>query len=164
VGTSSSARSTRDLCPVYMVFFQAMQLLASAACDMQHVQCSCASSVPDHLGEQALIRASRMRKILPIAPCTLPRNGDSGGGKRSSDKSSASLSMISAAAVTAAARAAQELYNTTTTPAPSKQAPPLFEVSHFTMQSSPAESTLTPAHTQHPQAAAHVPVNIFGND
>ena len=88
-----------------------------------------------------------------------------GGGKRSSDKSSASLSMISAAAVTAAARAAQELSNTTTTPAPSnKQALPLFEVSHFTMQSSPAESTLTPAHTQHPQAAAHVPVNIFGND
>jgi hypothetical protein len=32
------------------------------------------------------------------------------------------------------------------------------------MQSSPAESTLTPAHTQHPQAVAHVPVNIFGND
>ncbi len=23
---------------------------------------------------------------------------------------------------------------------------------------------MTPAHTQHPQAAAHVPVNIFGND
>ena len=77
-----------------MVFFQAMQLHASAACDMQHVQCSCASSVPDHLGEQALIRASRMRKILPIASCTLSRNGDSGGGgKRSSDKSSASLSI-----------------------------------------------------------------------
>jgi hypothetical protein len=68
--------------------------------------------------------------------------------------------MISAAAATAAARAAQELYNMTATPAPSKQAPPLFEVSHFTMQSSPVESTLTPAHTQHPQAAAHVPVNM----
>ena len=74
-----------------------------------------------------------------------------GGGKRSSDKSSTSLSMISAAAATAAARAAQQLYITSTTPAPSKvQAPPLFEVSHFTLQSSPAESTLTPAHTQHP--------------
>jgi hypothetical protein len=73
--------------------------------------------------------------------------------------------MISAAAATAAARAAQELYITTRTPAPSKvQAPPLFEVSHFTLQSSPAESTLTPAHTQHPQAAAHLPINIFGND
>ena len=73
--------------------------------------------------------------------------------------------MISAAAATAAARAAQQLYITSTTPAPSKvQAPPLFEVSHFTLQSSPAESTLTPAHTQHPQAAAHLPVNIFGND
>jgi hypothetical protein len=73
--------------------------------------------------------------------------------------------MISAAAVTAAARAAQQLYITTTTPTPSKvQAPPLCEVSHFTLQSSPAESTLTPAHTQHPQAATHLPVNIFGND
>ena len=52
-----------------------------------------------------------------------------------------------------------------TTPGPSKvQAPPLFEISHKTLQSSPAESTLTPAHTQHPQAATHLPVNIFGND
>jgi len=66
--------------------------------------------------------------------------------------------MISAAVATAAARAAQQLYITTTTPAPSKvQTPLLFEVSHFTLQSSPAESTLTPAHTQHPQAAAHLP-------
>jgi hypothetical protein len=73
--------------------------------------------------------------------------------------------MISAAAATAAARVAQQLYITTTTPAPSKvQAPPLFEVSHFTLQSSPAESTLTSAHTQHSQAAAHLPVNIFGNE
>ena len=73
--------------------------------------------------------------------------------------------MISAAAATAAARAAQQLYLANTTPGPSKmQAPPLFEVSQFTLESSPAESTLTPAHTQHPQAAAHLPVNIFGND
>ena len=133
MGTSKCAKSTRDLCSVYMVFFQAMQLHASAACDMQHVQCSCTSSVPDHLGEQALIRASRMHKILPIASCALSRIDDSGGGK-----------MISAAAATAAARAAQQLYLANTTPGPSKmQAPPLFEVSQFTLESSPAESTLT---------------------
>jgi hypothetical protein len=73
--------------------------------------------------------------------------------------------MISAAAATAAARAAQQLHFTNTTPGPSKmQAPPIFEVSHITLQSSPAESTLTPAPTQHPQAAAHLPVNIFWND
>jgi hypothetical protein len=58
-----------------------MQLPASAACDMQQVQCSCASSMPDHLGKKALIRASRMRKILSIASCTLSRNRDSRGGE-----------------------------------------------------------------------------------
>lgn len=86
-----------------------------------------------------------------------------GGGKRSSEKSATSLFMISAAAATAANRAAQaqELrHYQTATPAPPKQAPPLFEVSRFTLQSSPAESTLTPTHTQHPQAAAHVPVDM----
>lgn len=104
-------------------------------------------------------------KYCPLHHAHYQEMVTAGGGKRSSDKSSASLSMISsAAAASAAARAAQELYNTTTTPAPSKQAPPLFEVSHSNWQSSPAESTLTPAHTQHPQAAAHVPVNIFRID
>ena len=73
--------------------------------------------------------------------------------------------MTSAAVATAAARATQQLHFMNITPGPSNvQAPPLFEVSHKTLQSSPAESTLTPAHTQHPQAATHLPVNIFGND
>ena len=38
--------STSHRCPVYVVFFQAMQLHASAACDMQPLQRSCASSLP----------------------------------------------------------------------------------------------------------------------
>ncbi len=85
------------------------------------------------------------------------------GGERSSNNSVSS--MTSAAAATAAARAAQQHYFMNTTPGPSNvQAPPLFEVSHNTLQSSPAESMLTPAHTQHPQAATHLPVNIFGNN
>ena len=71
--------------------------------------------------------------------------------------------MTSADAATAAARAAQQLYFENTTPGPSK-APPLFEVSHKTLQSFPSESTLSPANTQHPQATTQLPVNIFGND
>jgi hypothetical protein len=71
--------------------------------------------------------------------------------------------MTSADAATAAARAAQQLYFENTTPGPSK-APPLFEVSHKTLQSFPSESTLSPANIQHPQATTQLPVNIFGND
>jgi len=48
--------------------------------DMQQVQHSCASSVPDHLGELTLVRAAQVRKILPIASQALSRNRDSRGG------------------------------------------------------------------------------------
>lgn len=68
----------------------------------------------------------------------------------SSNRSTAtSSSQSSAAAALVAARAAQVFYFGSTTPAPSSsKKPPLFEVSHTTLNSSPAESTLTPAHTQ----------------